>query len=133
MDNWEDTDSAIAAIATIEAYLLLVPAIYEIAKVLVPGLPPASTLLTMWNSSAIQAFLVPWDQVHILSGTSLWFAVLSAGWINKIKHNTPHETGKNSKTLKEQLEMDDELEKRGAGRQGEGTGRDTYLKMALLC
>ena len=101
VDNWEDTDSAIAAIATIEAYLLLVPAIYEIAKVLVPGLPASFDPIddvefkrdpkpSWFHGIKYTSFLAP----------DLWFAVLSAGWINKIKHNTPHETGKNSKTLK---------------------------------
>ena len=45
VDGWEGTDMAIATVATLEAWLLLIPAIYEIAKVLVPGLPASFTPL----------------------------------------------------------------------------------------
>ena len=37
--GYEEFDAIIATVATIEAYLILLPAIYEVSRILVPGVP----------------------------------------------------------------------------------------------
>ena len=95
--GFENFDDYIAAIATAEAWFLIFPTLYEIAKVLVPGLPtgtdhiedtdnkrdPKSSLL---HAVKYTSFLAP----------DLWISSMASSWIDVVKANTPLSFGVNT-------------------------------------
>lgn len=118
VDGWEYTDTIIATIATVQAFLLLTPAMYEIAKVFVPGLPRNWRALDDVDNKRDPKT----SSFHLLKYFSiisldLWMAALSSSWINQMRHRTPHETGKNSKTLRDMEDKDAESKQKQAAQE----------------
>jgi hypothetical protein len=108
VEGWEGTDTTIAIIATFQAWILVIPAIYECVKVLVPGLPRGWRALddvekkrdpkhSLFHVVKFFSFFAP----------DLWMATLSSDWVEVMRTRVPRETGRNAKTLRDIQEKDD--------------------------
>jgi hypothetical protein len=92
VDNWEGTDSIIAFVATSMSYLLVVPALYEIAKVLVPGLPTKwAALDDVENKHDPKTSSFRYVKYLSFVAPDLWMASLSEGWVEYMRNKTPFE------------------------------------------
>jgi len=103
VDGYEYYDKYIALAASVEAYLLLLPAIYELSKVLIPGLPPGSASLQDISKKRDPR----WSIFHYVKYSSwmmpeLWLSVGASAWIRYVKKNIPTTYGRNSVALTDQ-------------------------------
>jgi hypothetical protein len=93
-------------------YLLLLPALYELSKVLIPGIPPGGVPLEDFSKKRDPR----WSIFHFVKYSSwmmpeLWLSVGASAWIRYVKNNIPITFGRNSVAL-----TDQELEDREAHR-----------------
>jgi len=109
VDGYEYYDRYIALAASIEAYILLLPAIYEVSKVLIPGIPKDMKALEDISKKRDPR----WSLMHVIKYTSwmmpeLWLSVAASAWIRYIKHNIPTTFGRNAQALTDQEVADRE-------------------------
>lgn len=114
--SFENFDTIIAYAATLEAYLLMLPFFYEVSKLLVPGLPLWSTLVTQ---RLIQDRAYRGDPkhswMHAAKYTSfinpdLWMAYFSEKWLRYVGKHVRSETGINRNSMMKQYKQDMEAE-----------------------
>ena len=118
MNGFPMFDTIIAISASLIAYLLLLPVIYEVSGVFIPGMPPSvpfiqkdlkkrdrikihDTWLTLWKYSSLVA-------------PDLWWADGVERWFQYMRQNTPYTTGPRAPSLSqaEKLAEDEDLTKR---------------------
>jgi calmodulin len=111
--GFKNFDLYIARLASIEAWLLFTPFIYEISKILVPGLPNYASHVKDALVREAEFMKDPQSSLlHITKYTSwfsmdLWLASASEGWLHFMARNLQEETGKNLVTMARQ-QMEDE-------------------------
>jgi len=141
MPGFTGVDTMIAMLSTIEAWLLVIPIVYEISKVLVPGIP-----IDMEDDLSI---IVEKDPEHRLLGSlllklpsllapDLWVAEFQGLWTRTVSSLTP-KMGKNSSKKKKKMrggaqsemeennngEEDDDDEEEEDEEDGDGGKEDT--------
>jgi hypothetical protein len=120
VDGWTGTDTILATIASVQAVIITVPALYEIAKVLVPGLPENWIGIDdVQKKRNPRRTCFHWFKYFgIPFAFDLWLAALSDNWIEMMQVRSPHETSRNSTTLKDMMNA------RIAARGGKKDGAD---------
>jgi len=100
VDGFEGFDDIIATIASLQAWLLLIPFTYEIAKVLVPGIPAHVRAMDdvehKRDPKGSWMHAVKWLGLFT---PDLWLAALASTWVETVKSKTPSEVGKNSNSV----------------------------------
>ena len=101
--DYENFDLYLAVCASVEAYMLLMPAFYELSKVLVPGLPPQwEAIDKKWETKRDPKSSVIMHVVKYfgLISPDLFVAVMAEKWLRFMKRRLPHEVGKNSESVR---------------------------------
>merc|ERR1711871_373857 len=102
--NFENFDEALANICSVLAWLLLLPALFEASKILMPGLPQGmESVDNVSEKRNPKSSLMRIGKYFSLLSPDLWLIALGQNWNQKVALETPHESGKNStQALKEE-------------------------------
>jgi hypothetical protein len=105
-------DTGIAMAASVVAWLLLLPALYEVSTVLIPGLPRGVSPIIHLEASGPQSkstsapggfnwaqwYRTVWKYTSIFA-LDLWWAESVYLWVQFVKRNTPYDTGHNAPSV----------------------------------
>lgn len=98
--DYEGYDEGLATLGTVFAWLLLLPALYEAGKVLMPGLPPdMESVENVSSKRDPKSSLMHFMKYLSFLAPDLWMVVLGQQWTRKVMLETPIEYGSNSKEL----------------------------------
>ena len=117
VDNYKEFDSLIAGLASGEFWLLVLPAVYEISKLLLPGISQdalSNHFLAMLAQNVDKKASPQSSYFHLakyssLCNPDLWIAAFSEHWLRYIDANLMEEVGKNVKSMRQQ-QLDDQQE-----------------------
>jgi hypothetical protein len=105
--GYEDFDYYLALVSSLIAWVFLVPALYEISKILIPGIPKH---LHSLEEHEARKLLTPKKSVfHVVKYFSycapdLYMALFANMWINNVKKNTPCSLSRNARSIAEEDE-----------------------------
>ena len=90
--GFENYDFYLSFITSMLAWSLIVPATYELSKVLIPGIPAHMQKMSTDGLNYVREPRKSW--LHVLKYSSLfapdlYLALFSTMWVNTVKHNTP--------------------------------------------
>jgi len=97
VDGFTDYDDRIAVLASYEAWIVLFPAIYEVSKILIPGIPKHMEAVA---EDAVKKRDPKTSWLHIFKYGSvvspdLWLSKLASMWIRAVHLATPLTTARN--------------------------------------
>jgi len=107
VQNYEGYDDIIAVMASCQAWIILVPIVYEISKILVPGVPKSMQASMEANIKAVAADAEkkPDKKAHFnimhtlkygsVTSPDLWISFLASKWVRAVYSATPLTTTRN--------------------------------------